>query len=337
MPAVSPAPRRHRRPRLTFPLILPGLSLLAVACVSHETWTGPPNLVYIASGGSRSIAVLDGDTLERVATVDVHEARPVELAFTPDGRRLFAATSEGGSILAISPITHRVTKTIPAGGPVHALAVAPDGRELWFLAGDGGEIGVVEVATFTVQARIPLPERMGAGGIAFRPDGRKAYAAGPASGAVAIVDVPGRRLLGTIPVRVGTKFLAVNSDGSRIWAANPAGGDLYLIDGDADRIVGVMQVGGSPRRLAFVGRDLYVTLGAGGEVVVVADVGGHLGVSHRIPVGTSPNGIWMSVDGARVFVASEGSGDLHAIDTATKRVIGTVPVGKDPTAVIVSR
>ena len=42
-------------------------------------------------------------------------------------------------------------------------------------------------------------------------------------------------------------------------------------------------------------------------------------------------------EGARVFVGHETSNDLRVVDTGTSQVIATVPVGRKPIRVVVSR
>ena len=53
--------------------------------------------------------------------------------------------------------------------------------------------------------------------------------------------------------------------------------------------------------------------------------------------GQRPNGIWANPQGTRLFVANEGSNNLLVIDTGTNEVIATVPVGRKPIRVVVSR
>jgi YVTN family beta-propeller protein len=60
-------------------------------------------------------------------------------------------------------------------------------------------------------------------------------------------------------------------------------------------------------------------------------------IAEAIPVGQRPNGIWANAEGTRLFVVHEASNDLYVIDTGTSAVIGTVPVGRKPIRVVVSR
>jgi YVTN family beta-propeller protein len=52
-----------------------------------------------------------------------------------------------------------------------------------------------------------------------------------------------------------------------------------------------------------------------------------------IPVGRLPHGVWPSGDGRRIFVGLENDDGLAIIDTASNRLVGTVPIGQAPQAI----
>jgi YVTN family beta-propeller protein len=46
-----------------------------------------------------------------------------------------------------------------------------------------------------------------------------------------------------------------------------------------------------------------------------------------IPVGTTPQGVAVTPDGSKVYVANEDSNNVSVIDTRKNKVIATIPVG----------
>jgi YVTN family beta-propeller protein len=52
-----------------------------------------------------------------------------------------------------------------------------------------------------------------------------------------------------------------------------------------------------------------------------------------VPVGKLPHGVWPSGDGSRIYVGLENGDQLVAIDTATNKVVGNVPIGQAPQAI----
>jgi YVTN family beta-propeller protein len=78
---------------------------------------------------------------------------------------------------------------------------------------------------------------------------------------------------------------------------------------------------------------MYVALGRANRVAFV-DVATRT-VRALVPVGKRAWALALSADGQRLFVAGGLSNDLTAIDTRGARVLGTIPVGQVPNAVLV--
>ena len=59
-------------------------------------------------------------------------------------------------------------------------------------------------------------------------------------------------------------------------------------------------------------------------------------VTATIPVGNSPEGVAVSPDTSKVYVANQRSNNVSVIDTATNKVTATIPVGSEPGGVAVT-
>jgi YVTN family beta-propeller protein len=80
-----------------------------------------------------------------------------------------------------------------------------------------------------------------------------------------------------------------------------------------------------------------VTVGGLNKVLAVPADPKNLKIIDEINVGEGPNGIWANPEGTRLFVGHDKGNDLRVIDTGTSQVIATVPVGRKPIRVVVSR
>ena len=55
-----------------------------------------------------------------------------------------------------------------------------------------------------------------------------------------------------------------------------------------------------------------------------------------IPVGTEPRGCALTPNGTLLYVANHTEGTVSIIDTASRTVVGTVHVGRNPTALAIT-
>ncbi|MBI3989640.1 MAG: beta-propeller fold lactonase family protein, partial [candidate division NC10 bacterium] len=216
-------------------------------------------------------------------------------------------------------------------------AITPDGKEVWVNAGGEDHVPIVDVATLKIKDKVQLGEAIGNGHIWFSPDGKQAYLTSPKFGRVYIIDIPGRKVLANVPVGKTPTFIQVTSDGKNVWGTNTGGTDVYVIDAAATTVAATVEVGPNPNHLTILGQAVYVTVGGANEVAVIENVGGNLTVTQRIPVGKKPHGIWSSSDGKRLYVVHEESNDLKVIDLSSRAVVGSVPVGTKPIAVVVAK
>jgi len=137
--------------------------------------------------------------------------------------------------------------------------------------------------------------------------------------------------------------------GPRAYVTNENSGDLTIIDAGARQVVGRVALGKRPRGIVASpdGRLLYIALSGspvGGpgvdesslppadkaaDGIAVFDVAS--GRILRILRGVSdPETVAVSPDGARLYVASEDTGQVVAMDTRSGRVIGQVEIGGEP-------
>jgi YVTN family beta-propeller protein len=59
-------------------------------------------------------------------------------------------------------------------------------------------------------------------------------------------------------------------------------------------------------------------------------------VTATVAAGVAPEGVAVTPDGSRVYIADSGSAEVSVLDTANNKIVATVPVGKSPTGVALS-
>ena len=134
------------------------------------------------------MSVIDTATNSVTATIGVG-FRPVGVAATPDGSKVYVANFSSNNISAIATATNTVTATIPIGTFPEGVAVTPDGSKL-YVANDGAD-SVSDHRhgdRYGDHATIAVSAGAGPIGVAISPDGSKVYVTNFDAKSVSLID-----------------------------------------------------------------------------------------------------------------------------------------------------
>jgi YVTN family beta-propeller protein len=141
--------------------------------------------------GHGPMGVPGGDWEETVIPVG-HGSEGFDVS--PDGKQIWVASAQDGTISIIDIATKKVTETLPPDyRGANRLKFTPDGK-LVFVAGSG--LAVLDAATHKQVKHIDIG-RNGAG-IQMQPDGKRAYVASPGGNHVAVIDLKSLEVVGQI-------------------------------------------------------------------------------------------------------------------------------------------
>jgi YVTN family beta-propeller protein len=328
--------------------------------------SGRTTLVYVANQASGKVTVVDAFGDSSVATVDFAalgfsaHPKPHHIVVEPDGSYWYVSLVGANAVVKLDRANRVVAKaeTVTPG----LLALDPRSDRLYATRSMSAvnapaRIAVIDRTTMApeeVEVLVARPH-----GLAIAPDGRHAYVAslgtnqiavyGAARAHVGIVEVPGGD---TSQVIVQ---LAVSPDGRTLVATSQLTGTLLvfdLADPAAPRLVRRVNTGVWPWLVAFTpdGAEVWVPNQRSNDVTVVD--------AKRWSVITTvqgdfaqPDGIAISGDGRRVFVANHNTdhvmnsggismampmsgetanpGRVIVIDAKTRAVIGRVDTAPD--------
>jgi len=107
---------------------------------------------------------------------------------TPDGKELWTANAQNGTIAVINITEKRVVQTIAANvRGANRLKFTPDGKLAFVSSLFGADVAAFDVATRREMKRIPVGH--GAAGIQMQPDGARAFVACTPDNYVAVIDL----------------------------------------------------------------------------------------------------------------------------------------------------
>jgi YVTN family beta-propeller protein/probable HAF family extracellular repeat protein len=268
---------------------------LAGACQGFVGTSGP--FAYVATGATGpccTITVLDTNTNLVAATISIPGYGGVPFAVSPDQTKLYIAN--GSSVEVIDATTNVLTATISGVGPgANAVTIAPDGTFGYTANGTNsttGSVSVFRTATNSVVASIPVT--FGAGAVNVSADNTIVYVSGTGS-VIAVINAATNKVQSTfsIPVPLG------GFNGNFGPFITPAGS------------------------VGYVGQSVAsVTPGTIAAISIPSN-----SILATIPVGTDPQGVAITPDGAYVYVGNAQSNNVSVIATAGNTVVATVPVG----------
>jgi|SRR5579872_1725406 len=116
---------------------------------------------------------------------------------SPDGKEIWAANAQDGTVSIVDLSTKKVTQTLTANvAGANRLKFTPDGKLVLVSTLSGPDLTVLSAATRAVVKRIPIGH--GAAGIQMQPDGVRAFVACTPDDYVAVIDLQSLEVAGHI-------------------------------------------------------------------------------------------------------------------------------------------
>jgi YVTN family beta-propeller protein len=305
--------------------------------------------VYAAEQFSNTVSVTDPADNKLLGVIRLGDPQPGNfsplyhgqvlvhgLGFAPDGKTLAVVSIGSNSVTFIDTATNSVKATTYIGRSPHEAFFTPDGKEVWVTVRGEDYISVIDASTFAETARIKTPG--GPGMTIFSPDGVYAYVCSSFNPETVVITVADRKTVGH--VKQDSPFcpnIAATPDGRQVWFTLKDTGRTDVFDAKPPfAILKTIDTGPISNHVNFArtpaGTFAYVTIG-GLNVVKVFNTD-NFEQTATIPVGKLPHGVWPSGDGGRIYVGLENDDALAVIDTASNKVIATIPIGQAPQALV---
>jgi YVTN family beta-propeller protein len=310
---------------------------------------GGRDRVYAAEQFSNTVSVIDPSTNINLGVIRLGDPQPMNLSplykgqvlvhglgFSPDRKTLAVVSIASNSVTFVDTATNRVKHTAYVGRSPHEAFFTQDGNEVWVSVRGEDYVAVLDGTTYGEKARITVPN--GPGMTIFSPDGRYGYVCSSFTPETVVVSTQTREIVGRVKqLSPFCPNIAASPDGEQVWMTLKDTGKVMVFAAKPPfQVLRVLDTGPITNHVNFVntprGQFAYVTVGGINQVKAFRTSDFEQVTS--IPVGDLPHGIWPSGDGTRVYVGIENGNAVTAIDTATNRVIATIPNGQAAQALV---
>ena len=313
--------------------------------------------IYITNSADSTVDVVDPMSNKVVQTIQGIEL-PHGVVFSPDGSRVYISNESESVVDLVDTASGHILEKIPLSGHPNNLTITKDGKRVLVGIREGsGSLDVIDTATRKKTKNIPVSGRVH--NVYVTPDGRYAVSGSIESKTITVVDLHSDQAVWDLNLGSGVRPMAfeTNSDGStnRIFAQLSGFNGFAIVNfathAEVQRIKLPDQPGGygiaegrtgTPSHgigVAPDGKSLWVASTTANAIFQYAlpslELLGHAELPQVHPRGERPTGsvpewITFTPDGKFVYVSNSADRSVSAIDTASRQIVATIPVGEVP-------
>src|SRR5262249_55954413 len=252
--------------------------------------------------------------------------------------------TDPGELVWIDPVTDKITKRMTIGPAPNHLAVTPDGAFAYVPVNDG-HWEVIDLAKAKIVKRIRVGGRPH--NTVCSADGKRMFLAPMGEPKrVTVVDVATHKPVGEIPFSDVVRPIALSRDGKRLYAEVDNLIGIEVADVDSRRMIHRVPAELTDEQKKIKSRSHGVEVhpnqkevwecDLSHQVVHVYDVtGDRPKQTATVPIGGDVYWLTFSPDGKTCYVSVLTKDEVAVVDTATKKVTSSIPVGKSPKRLLV--
>jgi YVTN family beta-propeller protein len=311
--------------------------------------------IYVTNENSGDLSVIDGSTLEVLATVPLGK-RPRGIHASPDGKTIYVAlsgspiggpgvdesklpppdkTADGIGVFDVQQ--NKLLRLIQSGSDPENFDLSRNGRHIFVSNEDDSKASLIDVVSGKVTKAFAVGEEPE--GVKIAPNGKFVYITSEDTGTISVIDIAAGKIIKTFKVGRRPRSVAFMPNSARAYVNAENDGTVIVVDctkHEARQTISLGERGVIKPMAVLLSRDaskLYVSTGRGHKVFVIDTAANR--VSGSFEVGERPWGIALSPDGKTLYTANGPSNDISVVDLATQTVVRKVKVGRGPWGVTV--
>ena len=313
--------------------------------------------VYVTNSAGDSIHVVDPAT-----NAVVQEIKGIEAAhgigFAPDGSRVYVSDEADSTLDVFDRLRGNLIKKVTLSGHPNNIAVAKDGKRILVgIAREPGALDVIDAATLTRANSIAVNGRLH--NVYVTPDGKYVITGSIRAKTITVIDLASEQIAWELKLDRGIRPMAIeagpNGSTRRIFVQLSDFNGFAVVDFDARKEVARVKLPDATHSyetdagrstapshgigVAPDGKTLWVTSIPNNAVFVYAlanlELLGQVALPHLTlpghgPISAVPNWVTFTPDSRTIYISNAALRSVTAIDVASMRIVGTIPVGEVP-------
>jgi len=296
--------------------------------------------IYVAIDGlDPEVVVIDGESASVTNRIS-QPADPVSLAINPLTGRLYVALSGyRGQVISVFDTKSAVKiADIPLDDDPTDVAVNVATNRLYVTKNSGDNVSVIDGNSNQVVKAIG--QITNASQVAADPDRNRIYVMKPPEG-IFVLDGASDEVKSQIELGAyGGGGLVVHPDTGAVYTQNFIGSQLLVLEGEDAKAKEITKYcGGWEGSLAINPETsrLYAVSSAC-DVLKVVDIANNVGGdTESVPLGSKPADVVVGQNGRKLYVANSSGDVVSVVDTATRKVVRNVGVGREPTRLAIDQ
>jgi YVTN family beta-propeller protein len=247
---------------------------------------------------------------------------------------VWVANMKGANVEVIDTSSNKIIKTIATGAGAHNVTFSPDGK-LAYIANLGtNSITIIDTATKEKLADVLTDTK--AHDVAVSPDGKIAVSCNVGAGNITFIDVASKKATHTMSTGKKAITAVFSPDGKTLYVANAGDATISVVDVNTKKIVktftgakGVMAIKPTANF-----DQLWLNDPTDDKLLLMNPKTGLIEASIDVP--GEPHGLVLSPDGKTVYVGQRKLNQISMIDTTSRKIVKTTPIGQRPDMLAIS-
>lgn len=197
-----------------------------------------------------------------------------------------------------------------------------------------GTAAATAVPTVATTSQITVGS--GPWGMAVSHDGTRAYVANNNAGTLSVIDLTNNTVVATVNVGSGPFGVAVTPDGSEVWVTRPGSGRIEVVSTASNTVTAEVGVFNNPLYVLFnaAGTSAWVSNNGVNQVLELDQATGS--VLNTISTGVGPEGLALSPDGSKLYIANS-DGQITVANAGTSSAVTYPGIASWATQLAVSK